>query len=89
MISGDVGLVTRTPTNRLFKIYISVMLLIITLLLAALVGGLVYAGKHVDNEVNNTEQKVDALNHNLNNLDSGLNSVDNQLKQDASINPSL
>ncbi len=57
------------------------MLFIITVLLAVLVGGLVYAGRHASTQLNNAQHKIDALNTNLTNINSGINNLSSQLQK--------
>jgi len=69
----------------MFKVYVSIMLLLIVLLLATLVAGLDYAGRHATTQLTNTENHIDKLNQNLNSINASLNNVDSQLKKDSSL----
>ena len=75
--------------NKSFQVYVGVMLMIIVLLMATLVGGLIYAARDVKTQANNINLKVNNLNHNLNQLNGDLNNIDNQLKIDNSDTNSL
>lgn len=70
--------------NKLFKIYVAIMLLLIVLLLGTLVAGLVYADRHIHSQVSNVKGKVNSINTSLNTINTDLNNINAQLKKNGS-----
>lgn len=76
--------------NKLFKLYVAIMLLLIVLLLASIVGGLVYVGKQVNSEANKATAKINNLNQSLGTLNIDLNNLKAQVQSNTdSLNSTL
>lgn len=67
-----------------FRIYISISLLVIIILLGALVGALFYAGQKIKNETQTVTVKVDNFNRSLNQVNANLTNINQTLKNDTS-----
>ncbi len=70
--------------GKVFKIYVAVMLFIITLLLGALVGGLIYASVQVKDTATKASDKINSFNKDFNTLNKDLHSINDQLKTNSS-----
>lgn len=65
-----------------FKIFISVMLVMIVLLQAVLTGAVIYAGLHVSRASNDLNGKVDNFNRNVTDINKNLQNINGQLQFD-------
>ena len=70
--------------GKVFKIYVVIMLFIITLLLGTLVGGLIYASVQIKDSVSTANNKINSFNNDFNILNKDLHSINNQLKTNSS-----
>jgi len=65
---------------RAYKIYVCIALLIIILLLGAILGSIVYAGKKVSTESAAVTNKVNTFNQNVNNINKNLQGINSRLQ---------
>jgi len=73
----------KSPSSsRLFKIYISIMALLIVLILGCILGLMIYGGMKVAHESKALTTKVNSFNHQVNNINLNLNNINSQLKND-------
>jgi len=83
-----------TEKSKFFKVYIYLSLFLIILLLASLVGTIIYASYKVKNETaivtNNVNNKVDSFYKSVNVVNQNLQSINTQLeKQNAQATKTL
>ena len=69
---------------KFFKIYVCVSLFIIILLLAVLVGAIMYAGTKVKSESTNVTNKVNTFNQSINDINTSLQKINQQLQTENS-----
>jgi predicted PurR-regulated permease PerM len=67
-----------------FKVYVCISLTVIIILLAALVGSIIYAGKKANTVSNTVNAKVDSFNQNINDINKSLERINSQLQTENS-----
>ena len=65
-----------------FKVFVSVMLVLIVLLQAVLTGVVIYAGLHVSRASKDLNSKVDNFNQNVTDINKNLQNINGQLQFD-------
>lgn len=71
--------------SRAFRVYVGIALFLIVLLLATLVGLIVYGGVKVRDESQTFNNKVNSFNQNVNTVNQNLQSIDSQLQKQTSL----
>jgi predicted PurR-regulated permease PerM len=71
--------------SKFFKMYVYVSLFVIIVLLALLVGAVIYGGIKIKSESQTVSNKVNSFNKSVNSVNQNLQNIDSQLKDQTNI----
>jgi predicted PurR-regulated permease PerM len=72
---------TDKITNKFFKVYIYISLFLIVVLLASIVGLMIYGGYKIKNETSTVTNKVNDFNQSFNSVNKNLENINTQLQK--------